>query len=367
MENNRHIDVLRAFAIIQVLLVHILNQSYFSDGILIKLIFGNLFQIVSCGVPLFIFISGYTLSLKYWKKFSLLEFYKKRLKNVVIPYISFAVVYIIIYIFSVKNIDLTDPTFFYEIFLYILFRPDKIFFHFWFIGLIITFYLIYPLLIKFIRKYQNKKLRILIISIILQAIWIPIRNLLFIIFSSISEYFLIYNILYSLVFYSVLSYISYFVLGIYLSRVKLKSHHYWLLIFPILVLNFISFLFTIRYGYFLEIIFPLIFIPLIIIYFKLSKKIKKIKPILVLFGKYSFSIYLIHGVINLKMIGILYNNSITINNWIFYPLLFILTFSTSYYLAFSINLIPGSQYVIGKIRTERNIEKINQESIVHEI
>lgn len=60
MENNRHIDVLRAFAIIQVLLVHILNQSYFSDGILIKLIFGNLFQIVSCGVPLFIFISVYT-------------------------------------------------------------------------------------------------------------------------------------------------------------------------------------------------------------------------------------------------------------------------------------------------------------------
>ncbi|MBD3215183.1 MAG: acyltransferase family protein [Candidatus Lokiarchaeota archaeon] len=275
-------------------------------------------------------------------------------------------IYTLIYILTTKNVDILNAWFWYERVVYIIIFPEKFFYHFWFIGLILSFYLFYPLLIKFLMKYQNRLLSILIISIVIQAIWIPIRNLLFIILLSIKKYFLVYNILFSLVFYSFLSYISYFLLGIYLSRVELKSSHYWLFIFPILILSFISFLFTIRYGYFLEIIFPLFFIPVIIIYFKLSRKIKKIKPILVLFGKYSFGIYLIHGAINLKMIEILYNNSITINNWVFYPLLFILTFSTSYLIAFSINLIPGSRYIIGKVREERIVQNFIQKSIIFE-
>lgn len=266
-----------------------------------------------------------------------------------------------------KNIDLKDPTFFYEIFVYILFRPDKIFFHFWFIGLIISFYLIYPLLIKIIRKYQNKLLSILIFSIILRIIWIFLRNTLLFFLSLIKEYFLIYTILYSFTYYLFLSYISYFVLGIYLSRYQSKIKRFWLLIIPILILSIFSFLFTIRYGLFLEILFPLIFLPLIMLYFELSKKFKKIKPIFTTFGRFSFSIYLIHGYINLRMISILFNNSITYNNWLYYPLLFILTFSTSYFLAFSINLLPSSQYLIGKVRASRIIKIIPQESIIYEI
>ncbi|MBD3215182.1 MAG: acyltransferase family protein [Candidatus Lokiarchaeota archaeon] len=87
MNRSEQIDILRAFAIIHVLFVHIFNGSFESVNIFIKSVFSFSFQIVSCGVSLFIFISGYTLSLKYWKGFSISEFYKKRFKNVVIPYL----------------------------------------------------------------------------------------------------------------------------------------------------------------------------------------------------------------------------------------------------------------------------------------
>ncbi|MFX1363457.1 MAG: acyltransferase family protein [Promethearchaeota archaeon] len=116
------------------MLIHIFTY-YFQFATTTNPFIEFLDQIVQLAVPIFIFISGFTLSLKYWEEFSILTFYKKRFKKILFPYLFFCFVYIIIpSIIERKPIEFSS-----EELLNILFDPWEFCYLFWVIALISSF------------------------------------------------------------------------------------------------------------------------------------------------------------------------------------------------------------------------------------
>ena len=90
------VDILRGFGILAVILIHVCGGIHESN--LNALVITNMFIALFSGafaVPLFIFVSGFSLSNKYSGSFSYSSFWEKRLKFIIPPYIIFSFFYLI--------------------------------------------------------------------------------------------------------------------------------------------------------------------------------------------------------------------------------------------------------------------------------
>lgn len=89
------IDALRVLAISGVILIHtttrVLERTSYNLNIYSWTLFLN--QIVRFSVPLFFLISGFVLELTYSGKFDLIQYIKKRLSKIFIPYIFWSLIY----------------------------------------------------------------------------------------------------------------------------------------------------------------------------------------------------------------------------------------------------------------------------------
>lgn len=91
------LTILRGIAVLSVIVIHVtalltsIEYGYF-------LVATNYFlhYLTSFAVPLFVAISGASLSYKYFDSFSLIDFYKKRFKSIVPQYIMFSILYLLI-------------------------------------------------------------------------------------------------------------------------------------------------------------------------------------------------------------------------------------------------------------------------------
>lgn len=101
MEKNRitYLDNLKGFAIILVILGHIIQMWYDSDFTHNKV----WLYIYSFHMPLFMFISGYITGI-YSNKLSILQFSKKRFIQLIIPLLC----WISIYLFKEQNCEISD-------------------------------------------------------------------------------------------------------------------------------------------------------------------------------------------------------------------------------------------------------------------
>ena len=97
---NRYLplDILRGVSIIGVILLHIIGSSFhfWNEGSITWTVFISIDQFFRFSVPLFVFISGYTLYSKYSKNLKYLEFFKKRAARVLPWYFVWS---LIIYIY----------------------------------------------------------------------------------------------------------------------------------------------------------------------------------------------------------------------------------------------------------------------------
>ncbi|GAA0727127.1 acyltransferase [Clostridium malenominatum] len=205
--NFTEIDMGKAYATFAVVMIHISafvigaatkgSQSY-KVAIILN-------QLSRFSVPLFIIFSGLGLGLSYKKDKNLLRFYKKRLLKVIPPYILWGIIYLTI----------INKNFNYNSWLELFLKGDKIFYHLYFLPLIIELYLFFPVL-----YIVSKKIWGVILALILSGGVI-----------TSAHYFNIPNL--SLDFYSKrnpIFWLFYFCLGIYLSenikkyREKFKCH-----------------------------------------------------------------------------------------------------------------------------------------------
>lgn len=367
------IDFLRAFAILAVIAIH--TSTNFSKIFNLNplVIFNLLIDVFSqYGVPLFIFISGFVLSNKYYGPFSVKEFYKKRVISILPQYIIFSILYILFFAVLSNNL----PSF-SEIFLKIITANSAI--HMWFFLTIMGFYIFYPVILYIYSYFDEREnlFTFLALSLLIQVAW-SISVLII----ETGGYEPLFIYLAKRIF---IPYLFYFVLGIYVSKnfhivyAYMESiNKYKVISFLILALItiIISFFWIVGFGYYVKgfdsfysmstlyfaipIILEVLYYPLIFFFlFEASRKLMKrenlLTSIFYSLGRYSFGIYLVHFFFITLIIIQLEHFNIYSDNWAFYPILFVGTTLLSLLSVSLMSNLPFSELVFGGAGNRKSI------------
>jgi len=359
LRNYDEFEILRGFAIIGVLIIHTfseLQQINEFNAINITLI--PLWTLSQTAVPLFIFISGFMLYKNYNDNYDIFNYYKKRFKRIIPVYLLFSIFYeFYFYLFIELKFNITLANL-YKIIADLL--TASAFYHFWFIGLIVNFYIFYPLINKVVNKYKRKLNYLLLLSIIIQILWISIR-----------VYFLKMinknlNIFTTIIWYSIkyffLSDIAFFMLGIYIcfkynqnfKVLTSKSFSYILIAFFILFTIILSLLWLNKihgpYKSIIQNVALFLYAPMILLLYKIALRIKNekrlLKKIFLFLGKLSFIIYLIQGGIIILIISFIKKIGLTYNSWYYYLLVFLISAIVSIVPSYLISLLPYNEFFI---------------------
>ena len=358
---NPEIEYLRGIAILFIIAIHSFGYCYRMNFHNFLFYFNTALDVFShIGVPIFVFVSGFVLAIKYHDDLSLKDFYKKRIPKIVIPYVTFSIFYLLGYQFLLRSQLLQNQRELSQLTLNeVFFRliSGTAHYHLWFIILILTLYILYPLIIK-IYGFFSKSHK---------------EHVLLIIFFSIQSMMCILNHYYpttDLFFLVFLSYIFYFVLGIFLSYhysefkefiLHLEKKSLSLLLFINLGFTIIlTFIFVQNYtinfeNHYLDIslVYPLYFLINLLLLFSLicsleHSAITPLKEFLMSVSKYSFGIFLIHPFfIEAVYYLVMPRIAITVDNWIFYPILFISALIFSVLALKILKKIPHASIFIG--------------------
>lgn len=140
-------DMLRAICAIAVVIIHtsgytLINSVKGSTSYNVSL---SLNQITRFSVPLFLFLSGLGLGISYKRDESYFKFIKKRVFKIIPPYILWGSLYLIL---IQKNYDYRNWG---ELFL----KGDKVFYHLYYIPLIMTLYIIFPIFYPLFKRIKG--------------------------------------------------------------------------------------------------------------------------------------------------------------------------------------------------------------------
>lgn len=174
------IDILRAVAIIAVVLIH--GTSGGVGGLQANSISWSLYfavnKLSNFSVPVFVFISGFVLFYSYkdrWHKGQALSFYTKRFRQVLVPYLIASVFY---YIYP--QLYVTPNTFTVNI-------PDLLgklkwgdaSYHLYFLVFIMQFYLLFPVMMSLVKRYAWFGRHIFLIGLAVHAGFYELNHLFF--------------------------------------------------------------------------------------------------------------------------------------------------------------------------------------------
>ncbi len=363
---HHEIDLLRGFAIISLIITHICSFCFAIKGINAIVLVNIPIVIFSrFAVPVFVFISGFVLYLKYNRDINYKDFYKKRFLKIIPPYLIFSLIYYFWNNLIINDTSLNIKELLYQILI------AKAHIHLWYFLLIIQLYLLFPLILKIYLKIKRKSLFVLVIFIV-QIVWRIIHpEIKEEIHCDVCNIFqiILRDVIFDRRFF--LSHIAYLIFGFYLSEnitffkkdiiriiavitiiitVAINSFIY------IKGINIYDSLVNIPRSFLIpnRIINIILFTATIVILYQIAKRVtnysesnlflKTVKE----YGLHSYGIYLIHaGVINGLSI-ILIKAGFSYSNIFFYILLFILVTPISYYLSMFISKLPYAEYVIGK-------------------
>ena len=359
------INYLRAIAIIAVLIIHT------TDGVVLvnkltEMTFTLIYleELSRFAVPMFIFISGFVLHNRYVSDLPMNEFYTKRFLVILLPYIFFSILYNIIGTFTKHEAIIPHPEFssltLNSINSILNFNAAG---HFWYIKLILTFYIFYPIIIAY---YETIKKHFGIYTLVT-------------LFLSIVIMYLFGWFVYPLDFTlgSPLRFLIFFLFGIYvndnyeqisrnLERMSLKK--VILLIISIISLPIFSMFFwiDIRCGtqftnpipYYAQLIsistailniFIFVFCLYLILYYK--PKIRILQEI----GEYSYGIFMVHVIPMILLENYIFPSfSISHTDLEYYVFLFIGMLLPSYYIVKLMLTNDLTTYIItGKVMSSR--------------
>ena len=309
-----HIDELnitRALAILAVLLIHSTSTPVTALSNESKLypfyVFFNIFP--KFAVPVFIFLSGFVLFYNYiqkdFTKKLIVRFYKKRVTQILIPYLIFSVFYYTAVQFYVTHdFSLTWHALFSFEFLEKL-LIGKAYTHLYYIFIMVQFYLMFPLFLYILKKKPALSPHLIWIGFALQWIFIQLN-------AEFWQYPYRGSISFSYIFY----FLAGAFLGIYFEKYKLwlhlKKENFPIFIYFVWALWLVSTIYNIYLYYYVfssqtylansitfELVFQLQSITACIVLLQLSfwiydKGNKAFVNGLINLGTLSFGIYLLH-------------------------------------------------------------------------
>jgi surface polysaccharide O-acyltransferase-like enzyme len=200
------VDLIRSLAIIGVIFLHATNDltpDSMSSFEVFRWITVDVYQsIARIGVPLFVMLSG-ALLLQPSKNDSLSSFFKKRWDRIGLPFFFWGALYFVwLYFADNKAITVSSVVQGY------LTGP---YFQFWYIYMLALLYLITPVLRIFIAHANDKLVKYLIILWFIGASVIPVIS-----------FFTAYDLNSSV--FTITGWVGYYVLGIYLLKVKIPRY-----------------------------------------------------------------------------------------------------------------------------------------------
>lgn len=290
-----------------------------------------------CAVPIFFMLSGATL-LNYLNRYSTKEFYKKRIKKTVIPYVFFTIafygLYVVGHFVRHNEIDLNLMNFFKYL------SNGRIpFANYWFFIPLFCIYLLMPFLSKIVINSSKKELEFLIVIMFVFQSFLPII-----------DYFTKFNTIPVL---PITGYVFFLFLGYYLAKYDIEKNNKFLISVLILTIA----LFVIRFILILNVqqrvellqsyfgvysVIPSVFI------FCFAKRFwnqenglyKYLRGGVQILSGFSFGVYLIHQVI-IEVLASLFNYE----SWIMCTVGIIITYSVSCFIVFCIQKIKFFRWI----------------------
>lgn len=320
-------DILRVISMIMVIIIHIANVYCRSYGMistksyLISLIFNTICRV---SVPIFFMISGSLLLDRSFNK----EKYIKR----VLKYIVLIVVWDIIYlVWEYFYLGVT-----YDKLYMLIIDPYRA--HLWFLYTILVLYAIQPLLKLIMNKSNN------VVKIILLTVWI-ILSLASMINPYVAKFFTIF------------SYIGYFIIGKYLydfiKKYDLRKYNISLVLIMIICFSisiWMNYSLSIKLNQFYNLFFayrtPFIMISSFALYVLIISNYRKdsLNKFITGLSDLSLGVYLIHGIFLDITVKIFIYSSI--NSLIGIPIFTIIIFVLSIISTFIIKKIKYLNYII---------------------
>lgn len=329
------VEYMKAVAILAVIVIHVTAPTlidFHKEGLNNWTVFNFYNSISRFCVPVFLMISGALILSKDYA--SLKDYFRHRFSRIFYPFLFWGVIFIVwnIYFISLKS-QLTVLDIFKLIFLN--FR-DGIYYHFWFVYLIIGLYLFYPIARIWLKNADQKNIRFyLIIWLIVSFFALPAINKI--------------RPGINMAYFS--GYLGYPVLGYYLMNYTLnfkswneKRIGYLMVVFGTTFTFFGTQFLTLLKNEFDGNLYHYLMLNVIITSAGIFMIFKNLNPMVGIISKYSYGIYLCH-VIFLIIIKHMKIDWTTINPIIGIPLVSITVLFASTALVWLINKLPFGKYI----------------------
>jgi len=163
-ERIAELELIRSFAFLAVVYQHVIGIYMRVPGIdqQTAMVYGMWFHLLKFAVPAFVFITGLVLFYNYYEKIAYLSFMRKRITEILLPYLVWSVVYLLLSpdfqkggdgggVWNLSKTILTGTASY----------------HLWFVVMIFQFYLFYPWwqqVFRFLRRQAKTLLRFIIIA-----------------------------------------------------------------------------------------------------------------------------------------------------------------------------------------------------------
>jgi surface polysaccharide O-acyltransferase-like enzyme len=288
-------DVIRAYAIILVILLHVtasLMESYLSMKATWWWTGNVLFSFAHQSVPLFVMISGMLL-LNPDKNETISVFFQKRIKKVLFPFLFWGMVYLFWgWYFHGKSLTVVSAL--------TSLVKGPIYFHFWFIYMILGLYLWTPIL-RIISK--SASVNQLIYFVALWFFAVSIRPILGYIGIDIGIQMTVVS-----------GFVGYFIIGHLMEHINLKKKYskyfFALIVIMMLFTSIGTYVLTLRHNgqyraTFVDMLMPNIVVMSVCVYYllktvryeRLFNKVPIFSPMVKFLSNTSFGIYLTHVII----------------------------------------------------------------------
>lgn len=351
-ERLLELDVMRGIAFLFIVLQHTIGGFSYIDDISFNNFIVSKFIYIGAetGVELFIFLTAASLIYTYINKFDIKDFYIKKLKFLVLPFVIWS---IIIIINNGQTLNVQS--------ILVIFTGDAQY-HLWYMGMILRIYLYFPIILWITKKLLKQNIYIKSgVFILLAYLYSYVLNHYGIAGFVIEHLFKNPSDLEKkLVNISPIFYYFYFVIGVYAicnyKKFKEKVLKFKYLISAVYIITFGFYFYiavTERYSLGLPVLkssieMSILYRTMSILFFYLvsciiAEKFSIMLNILTVISRYSFPAYLIHVMILNRLT--LY--VATGPHIIYYLRYFFMVSSISIAISWLINYIPYSEYIIG--------------------
>lgn len=352
----RELDFLRAFAILGIVAIHVgafsATLEYPNAIVPITEFIAHLSDF---GIPLFFFVSGFVLAVRYFDGGRREGFYHRRFMAIVPPYLVFSTAYLVY-----AYVALGQTSLYRAAWSYLLFDATGIL---WFLAVILQLYLLFPFLAAWLRRLESKgqawKLVVYAallyvawyafleqaIGAVLNAAWQPVPDLGGIVAGRLFPGFLLF-----------------FVLGMYLARTRTSSRQAVdtlsrsYMIVPLL-LGAVG-LQLLGSGFWWEMAvvpYSLVASALLLrLSYWLATRPGSVSRGLVTVGRYSFGIYIAHILVMALVVNRLWALGLGAGDALFYVLLYTLTIGICILGLWALNLLPFGPTLSGVKRSARD-------------